>query len=360
MVGLKDIFVLFLLAVVVNGAAFPSPKSLFRTNDTAIALEFLSDIETRGSNLSVLGAQASWDYYTDLTPEKNNLSILASTRSNEYFLEASNNASQLLKDHFDLPHDIARQIRLIRRNAMPKSAKDIKALETLQANMTATYSNGKVCRKNSTNQNECLSLDPDLGSIMSRSRDYNELLWAWRGWRDAVGPPLKDQFGRLVKLLNKGAREQNWGDYGHFMRSEYEIGNDLSSTVKSLWSKVKPLYQELHAFVRYQLHKKYPNTSSEGPIEAHLLGNMWAQDWSEIYDIVTPFPKVSPLDVTPNLKKQNYTAKKMFELAQSFFVSLGLYPMPKSFWEKSVLSKPENRSIVCHASAWSFASDDVR
>lgn len=361
MFGIKVFVVVYFTVVVLDGASLPpSTNGLFRTNDTAIAEKFLNEIETRGSNLSVLGGEASWNYYTDLTSEKEKLSIEASARAARYFLEASDNATKLLTDHVDLPHDIARQIRLIRRNAKPKTPSNVEALEELQSNMTAIYSNGKVCRNSSSNQNECLPLEPDLVDIMGTSRDYNELLWAWQGWREVVGRPLKDQFTKLVDLLNKGAREHEWGDYGHYMRSEYEIGNDLNSTVSQLWETVKPLYEELHAYVRYHLNKKYPNTSPDGPIEAHLLGNMWAQDWSVIHDIVTPFPNADPINVTPNLKKQGYTARKMFELAEAFFVSLGLYPMPASFWQKSVLEKPKDRQIVCHASAWSFANDDVR
>lgn len=360
MLGLRVVMVVYFTIVVLDGATLPSPKGLFRANDTAIAKKFLDDIETRGSNLRILGGEASWNYYTDLNPEKKKLSIEASTRVTEYFLEASNNATKLLTDHVDLPQDIARQIRIIRRNAKPKTPSDFEALENLEANMTTIYSNSKVCRNGSSNKNDCLPLEPDLVNIMGKSRDYKELLWAWQGWREVVGRPLKDQFTKLVDLLNKGAREHEWGDYGHFMRSEYEIGNDLNSTVNKLWETVKPLYVELHSYVRYHLNKTYPNISSDGPIEAHLLGNMWAQDWSDIYDIVTPFPDVEPIDVTPNLKKQGYTAKKMFELAESFFTSLGLYRMPASFWERSVLEKPKDRDIVCHASAWSFAKDDVR
>lgn len=354
------VYVCCIVVVVSRCTGLPRAKALFRTNDTAIALDFLRDIETRGSNLSIIAGEASWNYFTDLTAEKNNLSIAASSRSIEYFLKASENASTLLKDHVDLPLDIARQIRLMSLSAQPESPQDIEALEKLQANMTSTYSNGKACRKNKNNVEECLPLEPDLRSIISKSRDYDELLWAWVGWRDAVGPSLRDQFGQLVDLLNKGAQEHKWGDYGHYMRSVYEMGNDLPKTLESLWSAVKPLYEELHSYVRYKLHKKYPKISPDGPIQAHVLGNMWAQDWSDIYDIVAPFPEISPLDVTPSLKEQNYTPVKMFELAQSFFVSLGLYPMPQSFWEKSVLSKPEDRSIVCHASAWGFKPGDVR
>ena len=205
-----------------------------------------------------------------------------------------------------------------------------------------------------------MELDPDLNELMAKSRDYDELLWGWKSWRDAVGPPMRPLYEKLVGLLNSGARDHAWGDYGNFQRSEYEMGNDFQSAIKKLWNNLRLLYQELHAYVRYKLREKYPQVPSNGTIQAHLLGNMWAQDWSSIYDIVKPFPKVPSLDVTPNLIKQQYNAKKMFKLAQSFFVSLGLDPMPEMFWNKSVITKPKDRKMVCHPSAWDFCKGDVR
>ncbi|XP_031558944.1 angiotensin-converting enzyme-like [Actinia tenebrosa] len=333
---------------------------LILAEELMIGRSRLKDIEIRGSKTIIEESEALWNYYTDLTPKKEEVSIKASTRAKEFYLEASKNASAMLSKHVDLSHDVARQMRLIRRNAMPNLQKDVEAIEKLQANLTAIFSNGRVCKNSTDSSNFCMPLFPDLNNLMAKSRDYDELVWAWRGWRDAVGPPMRAQYKELVDMLNRGASEHNWGDYGHFVRSEYEMGNDLIPVLNGLWTAVKPLYQELHAYVRYQLKKHYKKMSPDGPIGAHLLGNMWAQDWSAIYDLVQPFPDVAPLHVTPNLIKQHYTPKKMFELAQSFFVSIGLDAMPASFWDKSVLSKPENKSMVCHASAWDFCQGDVR
>ena len=138
------------------------------------------------------------------------------------------------------------------------------------------------------------------------------------------------------------------------------MGNDFQKAIMKLWNEVKPLYQELHAYVRYKLREKYPEVPENGTIQAHLLGNMWAQDWSLIEDLVKPYPKVPSLDVTPNLRKQQYTPIKMFKLAQSFFVSIGLDPMPQTFWNKSAIEKPKDRKMVCHPSAWDFNKGDVR
>jgi len=333
-------------------------KTAFK-NYTAIAMEFLNNYELKATQISSRESEAAWQYETNLTEANREFSVFNSTFAKAFYLKASESASQI-KD-VDLSNDMARQIRIIRRNVLPKSPKDIKLIDDLVSNMTKIYSSGKVCKQNnSTNETHCMELDPDLYSLMGKSRDYDELLWGWKGWRDAVGPPMRPLYEKLVNLLNSGARTHGWGDYGNFLRSEYEMGNDFQSAIKKIWNDLKPLYQELHAYVRYKLHKKYPQIPENGSIQAHLLGNMWAQDWSLVNDLVVPFPKVPSLDVTPNLRKQQYTPTKMFKLAQSFFVSLGLDHMPHSFWNKSVIKKPKGSKMVCHPSAWDFNHGDVR
>lgn len=333
-------------------------KTAFK-NYTAIAMDFLNIFEVRATKISSGESEAVWKYETNLTEANREFSVFNSTFAKAFYLKASENASQI-KD-VDLSQDMGRQIRLIRRNALPKSPKDMKLIDDLVSNMTRIYSSGKVCKPNiSKNETHCMELDPDLYSLMGKSRDYDELLWGWKNWRDAVGPPMRPLYEKLVVHLNDGARRHEWGDYGNFQRSEYEMGNDFQSVIKKLWNDLRPLYQELHAYVRYQLRQKYPQVPENGSIQAHLLGNMWAQDWSSINDLVKPYPKVPSLNVTPNLIKQQYTPTKMFKLAQSFFVSLGLDHMPHSFWNKSVIKKPKKRKLVCHPSAWDFCKGDVR
>lgn len=328
-------------------------------NYTAIAAAFLKDYEKEATKLGSAAGIASWNYETDMTNLNREMLVRSSGFAREFQLRASENASAI--PYVDLSRDASRQIMLIRRNALPKSRKKIKTIDELQAQMTEIYSKGKACKYNNvTKESRCFDLDPDLSNLMAKSRDYDQLLWAWKGWRDSVGPPIKPLFKTFVGLLNLGAREQNWGDYGNFLRSEYEMGNDFQALLRKLWIDVKPLYQELHAYARYKLHQKYPRVPREGPVPAHVFGNMWAQEWSEIYDLLQPYPKLAPLDVTPNLIKEKYNVEQLFKLAQSFFVSLGLDPMPPSFWSKSVKTKPTNGSMVCHASAWDFCNGDVR
>ena len=164
-----------------------------------------------------------------------------------------------------------------------------------------------------------------------------------------------------MKLKNQGARDNSWKDIGEYWRSFYEV-EDFEDMVEGFWAKLKPLFQELHAYVRYRLSQKYSKMKNKGPIPAHLLGDMWAMTWENIYDLVEPYKGKPSLDVTANMVKQNYTALKMVQLAESFFTSIGLEAFPKSFYNKSLFTKPEDgRAVVCHASAWDFLiNKDVR
>ncbi|XP_072019876.1 angiotensin-converting enzyme-like [Amphiura filiformis] len=216
--------------------------------------------------------------------------------------------------------------------------------------MTTRYSTGEVCAGG-----ECSSLDPDLYRIMAESRDYAELYWAWDGWRDAVGKPARDDYKEYVRGKNKAAVANDQPDSGAYWRSVYEV-DDLKADVLKLYNELKPFYQQLHAYVRRKLYNVYGSKyiNLDGPIPAHLLGNMWAQKWREIFDICEPFPGKLSVDITPSLKEKGYDALRMFETADEFFTSLGLYPMPPEFWNHSMIVKPDDREVVCHASAFDF------
>ena len=96
----------------------------------------------------------------------------------------------------------------------------------------------------------------------------------------------------------------------------------------------QPLYEQLHAYVRQRLHEKYGDVvDPEGPIPAHLLGNMWAQSWNNIADMLKPYPNKPSIEVTEEMKKQGWTPKIMFEKADDFFQSIGFEPMTDTFWE---------------------------
>jgi len=341
----------FLVATLVLGTS----SAAFDQTEENKALAFLKVYNDEGPRKDFEANEASWNHATNLTDHNKAIKTKINVELSLYMQTARTNAS--VYDLSKLSEDTKRQIKMIIATASPKSKADVEKLNNFESDMESIYSEGKVTDSDGTK----LALDPQLTHIMRTSRDYDRLLFAWKGWRDATGPKLRPIYKEFVELSNKGAKENGWDDTGAWWRSWYEVDN-LESAVAGLYADLKPLYEELHAYVRYKLSLKYPGKiSKDGPIPAHLFGNMWSQSWVNIYDLVEPFKGQPSLDVTKNLVGQNYTAKKMVELAESFFVSLGLKKLPQSFYDKSMIEKPKDREVICHASAWDFAiNHDVR
>ena len=322
--------------------------------EEAKALEFLKKYNNETRYADYKSTVRSWNYATNLTDYNSKLKTNASLAFSEFYKGMRENASKF--DVSKLSDDTKRQIQFITSSATPKDEAVLRRVTELESTMEGIYSTGKVKDSNG----KMLALNPDLYRILATTRDYDRLQFAWKGWRDAVGPKLRPLYKEFVKLKNQGARENGWQNIGEYWRSWYEV-DDLQSMVEGFWNKLKPLYEELHAYVRYRLSQKYSKMKKTGPIPAHLLGNMWAQSWVNIYDLVEPYKGKPSLDVTANMVKQNYTPLKMVQLAESFFISIGLEPLPKSFYNLSLISKPDDREVICHASAWDFSiNKDVR
>ncbi len=198
---------------------------------------------------------------------------------------------------------------------------------------------------------------------MQSSKDYDELEEFWTGWR-TIAPPMREKYQRYVELANEGANELGYGDLGEMWRAQYDMTpTEFEGEASRLWEQVKPLYEELHCAVRAKLGEHYgeDKVPQDGPIPAHLLGNMWAQEWGFIYDIMEPYPGVSDLDVDSTLETKDYSPQEMVRSAENFYVSLGMDRLPDTFWERSQFTKPRDREVVCHASAWSMdGQDDLR
>jgi peptidyl-dipeptidase A len=198
-----------------------------------------------------------------------------------------------------------------------------------------------------------------ITKIMAESRDPKQLLDVWTGWH-SIARPMRMNFGRYVTLANKGASELGFKDNGAMWRSQYDMApEEFSKELDRLWEQVRPLYTSLHAYVRTRLRAKYGDAvPADGPIPAYLLGNLWAQDWDNVYPLVQP-PKGDPgYDLTALLKKKDTDWRQMVKDGERFFVSLGFDPLPTSFWDRSQFLKPRDRDVVCHASAWDI--DNVK
>ncbi len=233
-----------------------------------------------------------------------------------------------------------------------------KELAQILTDMSGMYGAGKYCRT----ENDCLS-GSDLEGLMQETRDYDELLEYWQGWR-TIAPPMRPMYKRFVELSNEGANEFGYGDLGEMWRAQYDMSPaEFESETARLWDQVKPLYDELHCHVRARLGEVYgqDKVPQDGPIPAHLLGNMWAQGWSFLYDMMEPYAGAVELDVDSTLKTKDYSPQEMVRSAETFYVSLGMERLPDTFWERSQFSKPADREVVCHASAWNLdGEDDLR
>ncbi|CAH2056638.1 unnamed protein product, partial [Iphiclides podalirius] len=203
-----------------------------------------------------------------------------------------------------------------------------------------------------------MQLDPEISRILAHSRIESELLYVWKSFREKTGPKLKNKFIRYVQLANEAAVKTGFRDAGDQMRSAYEDPS-LRSSVEEVYNQVAPLYRQLFTYVRRRLLQRYgaPALRPDGPIPAHLLGNMWAQNWKSIMDLVMPFPTAPTLDVTPEMLRQGFTPLRMFQMAEEFYTSLGLKPAPPEFWRGSLLARPRpSPALQCTASAWDFCN----
>jgi peptidyl-dipeptidase A len=224
--------------------------------------------------------------------------------------------------------------------------------------MQGTYGKGKYC-PDEADPDSCLTL-PAINVELSTSRDPARMLELWTGWRE-VSPSMREDFERYVDLANEGARGLGYADLGALWRSGYDMDPDaFAAELDRLWEQVKPLYDALHCHVRARLSERYGAdvVPAEGPMPAHVLGNMWAQTWSNVYDLVAPPSSDPGFDLTERLKATGVDEVGMVKYGEGFFSSLGLEKLPETFWERSMFVQPKDRDVVCHASAWDIDWDD--
>jgi peptidyl-dipeptidase A len=333
-----------------------------KTPTLAEARTFIDGAQTKLLELSVADQRADWvkstfiTYDTEILAAKADENLIAATMQ---LAKESTRFSQL-----SMPADMAREFMLLRLSltmAAPSDPKEAQELTQTASRMEGIYGSGKYCGHDSAAGRECLDLD-QLSEILATSTDPAKLLDAWRGWH-TISPPMRPLFQKYVELGNKGARELGFADMGAMWRSKYDMPADaFPAEMDRLWEQVKPLYLSLHAYVRWKLREKYGDlVPAHGPIPAHLLGNMWAQEWEDIYPLVAPKDADPGYDLTAILKGRGTKPVDMVKYGERFFTSLGFAPLPETFWERSLLEKPRDRDVVCHASAWDIdAVDDLR
>jgi peptidyl-dipeptidase A len=324
------------------------------------AATFIAETERELAELNIRSNQASWVAANFITVDTEALSADAQKNLNVAVQRRALDARRF--DNVRLPAEQRRKLDLLKLSLTappPGNPSDAAELTRTQVSMEADYGRGEYCRAGG----ECL----DIGGItrlMAGSRDPAELLDAWQGWH-RVGAPMRDRYTRFVELSNKGARELGHPNTGAMWRAQYEMHPDsFAAETDRLWEQVRPLYESLHAYVRTRLVEQYgPRVvDADGMIPAHLLGNVWAQEWGNIYPLVAPRDAAGAgYDLTELIRARNVDALQMTRFGEGFFTSMGFDSLPGTFWERSLLTQPRDRDVVCHASASAVDdADDLR
>ncbi len=325
------------------------------------AKQFVEKVNADLKRLLTKQSTAEWIKNTYITDDTERNAAYA----NEDLLGYINNAIKGARrfEGLQLDPDTARMLHLLKVSqplAAPADAQKRAELTATASKLEGLYGKGKYCGKDG--KGKCRDLG-ELSDVMADSRNYDELLDVWQGWHQ-VSRPMRPLYERLVSISNEGAKDIGVEDLGTLWRSGYDMPPaEFEKEAQRLWGQVKPLYDELHCYVRGRLAKQYGEAKVPAgkPIPAHLLGNMWAQEWNNIYPLVEPFPGQASLDVDVELKKQGYDAMRMVKLGEKFFTSMGLKPLPQTFFERSQFTQPRDREVVCHASAWDVTyENDLR
>src|SRR5262245_2616657 len=333
------------------------------TPTAAEATQFVDQAEAKLAAVNVEQQRASWVAENFITYDTQIIAAAANEKQIALGVDLAKQAARF--DKVPLPYDVRRKLDLIKLALTTPGPSDPPAtaeMARIGAEMDAMYGAGKYCPPGKSGE-DCLDIE-QITTIMQKDRDPKKLLEVWNGWNQ-ISRPMRPLYSRFVELTNQGARELGYRDAGAMWRSKYDMPPDaFAAEVDRLWTQVKPLYDSLHCYVRWNLTKKYgPDVVPPGkPIPAHLLGNIWAQEWGNVYDLVAPPNSDRGYDLTKILEaRQELDATGMVKIGEHFFTSLGFAPLPKTFWERSLFTKPKDRDVVCHASAWDIDDkDDLR
>ena len=320
---------------------------------------FMNGAEGRLAELSVRVSRADWVHANFITQDTE---VLAAEANDELTAVTSDLVDQAKRfEGLEMPPDLARKFKLLRLSLTAPAPKDPqlrRELTEIRASLESDYGKGKYCAQ----PNKCLDITAIEG-VMANSRDPNQLKDLWMGWH-AIGSRMRQRYARFVDLSNQGARQIGFQDTGAMWRSNYDMPPEqFSADLERLWDQIRPLYLSLHSFVRARLREQYGRqlVPANGPIRADLLGNPWAQEWGHVFPLLGLPVSSQAYDLTELLKKKNVDARGMVKYGEGFFTSLGFAPLPATFWERSLFTKPADREVVCHASAWDIDNqDDLR
>jgi peptidyl-dipeptidase A len=327
----------------------------------ADAEKFVADAEKALFDFSLYNAQVQWINNTYISDDTDAVAARVGAEGTEMGVRYATNAAKYQAIP-GLSYDTKRKLDILRGSLTipaPSKAGAAAELSEIGTRMNSNYGKGKGTRKGQPINGS------DIEDAMGKSRDPAELKEMWVSWHNNVGRLMRKDYARQVEVSNMGARELGYSDVGAMWRSGYDMpAEDFAKLTDKLWGQVKPLYDQLHCFTRDKLNTKYGNAvqAKTGPIRADLLGNMWAQEWGDIYDVVAPAGAGDiGYDIGELLTAKKVDAVGMVKMGEGFFSSLGFKPLPDTFWKRSQITKPADRDVVCHASAWDLDNkDDLR
>src|SRR5688572_30061706 len=328
---------------------------------SAEADAFIAQAEKELAELSVLTNRAQWINTTYINDDTDALAAEFGARNTELSVRLAKGAARFDRTE-GLSFDTRRKLNFLKQGIVlpaPSRPGAATELNVIATRLQSTYGKGK-----GTLDGKPIS-GSDIEEAMGNVRDPEKLKEMWISWHDNVGTPMREDYTRLVSIANEGAKELGYADVGAMWRSGYDMpADDFAREVDRLWMQVKPLYDQLHCYVRAKLSEHYgPKVQpATGPIRADLFGNMWAQEWGNIYELVGPKGAGElGYDLTTLLNAKGYDAVKMVKVGEGFYTSLGLPSLPATFWERSMFTKPRDREVVCHASAWNVDNkEDLR
>ena len=346
----RALLLLFLFAPILQAQSPPTLQQ---------AQKFMQQAEAQLNELSIKVNRATWVEDNFITVDTQ---ALAGDAQDQYTAAATELVDKAKRfERLKMPPELARKFKLLRLSLTAPAPKDPalrKEMTNIAASLEADYGKGKYC----PNPGDCLDITA-VERIMGSSRDPKQLKDLWEGWHK-VGAPMRGRYARFVQLSNQGAREIGFKDTGTMWRSNYDMPPEqFSAEIERLWQQVRPLYLSLYTFVRARLSKYYgPDlVPPDGPLPADLLGNPWAQEWVNIYPLMGMPQQSGGYDLTELLKAKDVDPQGMVKYAENFFTSMGFAPLPQTFWERSLFTKPADRDVVCHASAWDIDNqDDLR
>ncbi|XP_059062532.1 angiotensin-converting enzyme-like [Achroia grisella] len=387
----------FILLAFFTRLAYSEDYFRMGTNtNTADAVQFLREYDREASGMCYRVTMSQWKFVTNIT-EYNRRRMLEELALSSKFEKLSwRKAAAFDSSRVPDPQGRRQLVKIVQSSRAALPDDKFSEIQQLITEMKEIYNSAKICpygqkpydahvqrpqypdyqmmqahqpsiqayqhypshQENPELANYCdMQLDPEISRILAHSRIESELLYVWKSFRDQTGPKLKNRFMRYVQLANQAAVATGYSDAGDQMRAAYE-DSSFRASVEEVYNQMVPLYKQLFTYVRRKLVQRYGETSvrSDGPIPAHLLGNMWAQNWKSIMDLVMPFPQSSNIDVTAEMLRQGFTPLRMFQMAEEFYTSMGLKPVPPEFWRGSMLVRPAQRSVQCTASAWDFCN----